>query len=175
MIGDFIATPSKLTMNAITLTHFQFQLVPERNPVQQVLSEVQMKQKGPCEMKKGNDDLPRASKRQKVNGESFIRSIKVASVQNPAFPADACEDLMRDLVEQFEFSSRLYFTAKKLLHIFLNVYLMEFAVRRCSTGTLETLTVSLFALTFPELQTKAETRGTVTSTFANTRTPGGFR
>ena len=41
MIGDFIATPSELTMNAITSIQFQFQPAPESNPVQQVFSEVQ--------------------------------------------------------------------------------------------------------------------------------------
>ena len=175
MIGDFIATPSELTMNAITSTQFQFQPAPESNPVQQVLSEVQRKRKGPCENEEGNDELARASKRQKVNAESFIRSINVAFVQNRAFPADVCEDLMGDLVEQFEFSSRLSFTDRKTLHNLIIVYLMEFAEPRCSTAELETFTVNLFAQTIPELQAKAETRGTVTLTCANTRTFGGFR
>ena len=175
MIGDFIATPSELTMNAITSTQFRFQPAPESNPVQQVLSEVRRKRKNSCQNEEENDELARASKRQKVNAESFVRSINVAYVQNRAFPADACEDLMGDLVEQFEFSSRLSFTDRKTLHNLIIVYLMEFAEPRCSTAELETFTVNLFAQTIPELQAKADTRGTVTLTCANTRTPGGFR
>ena len=176
IIGDFFATPSELTMNAITSTQFHFQPAPESNPVQQVLSEVQRKRKGPCENEEGIDELARAWKRQKVNAESFIRSINVAFVQNRAFPTDAREDLMGDLVEQFfEFSSRLSFTDRKTLHNIIFVYLMEFAEPRCSTAELETFTVNLYAQTIPELQAKAEARGTVTLTFANTRTPGGFR
>ena len=51
IIGDFFATPSELTMNAITSTQFHFQPAPESNPV--LLSEVQRKRKGPCENEEG--------------------------------------------------------------------------------------------------------------------------
>ena len=53
IIGDFFATPSELTMNAITSTQFHFQPAAESNPVLQVLSEVQRKRKGPCENEEG--------------------------------------------------------------------------------------------------------------------------
>ena len=176
MIGEFIATPSELTMNAITSTQCQLQPASEHDPVQQVLSEVQRKQKRKLfEVEEENEEVAHASKRQKVNAERFVRSINFAFVQNRAFPTDACEDLMRDLVEQFEFSSRLSFTDRKTLHNLIIVYLMEFAEPKCSTAELETLTVNLFAQTIPDLQAKAETRGTVNLTCANTRTPGGYR